>query len=246
MTDNFKKLLLNECDKLGIILDEEKMKRLFLYYEMVTEKNKVMNLTAVTDESDFVIKHIVDSLAIVKAGDKVLSFMNKPGVRVIDVGTGAGIPGIILKIAYPEINIVLFDSLKKRLKFLDEVIERLGLENAATLHGRAEDIGKSKEYRESFDIVLSRAVANMSTLSEYCLPLTRQGGFFIPYKSGEIEEELNKSTNAIKKLGGKVTSLEKYLLPDTDISRSLVIVEKTGRTPAFYPRRAGIPSKEPL
>lgn len=246
MTDNFRKTVTGEANAFGIELSEDKLSKLYSYYRMVVEKNKVMNLTAITDEQEFAIKHIADSMAIVKAGEEITSLLSDKGARLIDVGTGAGMPGIIIKIIFPDINMVLFDSLKKRLNFLDEVTAELGLKGISTLHGRAEDIGRDPKFRESFDIAVSRAVANLSTLSEYCLPLLKKGGVFLPYKSGDVEEELGDSEKAVRVLGGKFKKLIKYNIPDTDMGRSLIIIEKTGSTPTKYPRKAGIPSKEPL
>ena len=165
---------------------------------------------------------------------------------LIDVGTGAGFPGIPIKIAFPHIEIVLLDSLNKRLKFLDDVIRELDLEEIRTLHGRAEDYAKKAEYREKFDLCVSRAVANLSTLSEYCLPFVKKGGSFVSYKSGEADEEIRSSENAVNILGGKIEKIEKFMLPDTDIGRALVQIDKVKNTPGRYPRKAGVPAKEPL
>ena len=246
MTDNFKNNIVKESKELGFSLSEDQINKLYVYYSMVVEKNKVMNLTAITDENDFLVKHIIDSMAVIKAGDKIKNILFDPKKRIIDVGTGAGMPGIIIKICFPDSNIVLFDSLKKRLNFLDEVISELSLKNIYTLHGRAEDIGRDNKYRQSFDLVVSRAVANMSTLSEYCIPLLKKSGIFLPYKSGDIDTELKESEKAIKILGGTCREVIKYNLPETDMKRSLLIIEKSVNTPKAYPRRAGIPAKEPL
>ena len=162
------------------------------------------------------------------------------------MGTGAGFPGIPLKIAYPHLRVVLLDSLNKRVKFLSTVIETLGLTNIQAVHGRAEDAARQKDYREQFDAAVSRAVANMASLSEYCLPFIKVGGVFVPYKSGNIEEELKDAGKAVKTLGGTIRRVEKFQLPDTDIERSLVLIEKTERTDKRYPRKAGLPSKEPI
>lgn len=246
MTDNFKIKLQMESEKLGLSLSDDQIDKLFIYYSMIVEKNKVMNLTAITEEDDFILKHIVDSLALVKAGDRIRNILSDSEKRIIDVGTGAGMPGIIIKICFPNSNIVLSDSLKKRLNFLDDVISELSLKNICTLHGRAEDIGRNKDYREYFDLAVSRAVANMSTLSEYCLPLIKISGIFLPYKSGDIEKELGESENAIRILGGSCKEVIRYNLPETNMRRTLILIEKRKNTPKAYPRRAGIPSKEPL
>ena len=208
MTDNFKNNIVKESKELGFSLSEDQINKLYVYYSMVVEKNKVMNLTAITDENDFLVKHIIDSMAVIKAGDKIKNILYDSKKRIIDVGTGAGMPGIIIKICFPDSNIVLFDSLKKRLNFLDEVISELSLKNIYTLHGRAEDIGRDNKYRESFDLVVSRAVANMSTLSEYLIPFVKVGGKVLAMKGDKAEEELEEAKKAIKLLGGKVENID--------------------------------------
>lgn len=235
-TETFEKGL----EQLRIFLNEKQIQQFIEYYEILVEWNKVMNLTAITDYEEVIAKHFLDSLALVKVCD--LSGKKK----VIDIGTGAGFPGIPLKIAFPELEIVLLDSLNKRIKFLNEVIEKLGLKNIRTIHGRAEDFAKHKEYRESFDLCVSRAVANLSTLSEYCLPYVKIEGNFIPYKSGKIDEEISQGEKAIKILGGKISQIDKFQLVDTDMERSFVVIKKEKNSPKKYPRKAGMPSKEPL
>lgn len=235
-TDRFLKSL----EKLNIHLNEKQMYQFMKYYEMLIETNKVMNLTAITDFDEVIDKHFVDSLALIQAID-----LNKE-LKVIDVGTGAGFPGIPLKIAFPELDILLLDSLNKRIHFLDQVISELGLENIQTIHGRAEDFGKNPLYREKFDLCVSRAVANLSTLSEYCVPFVQVDGYFISYKSGKVQEELDASRHAVDILGGKVEKCLNYALADTDMERSLVVIHKLKPTKKAYPRKAGKPSKEPL
>ena len=235
-TDRFLKSL----EKLNIHLNEKQVYQFMKYYEMLIETNKVMNLTAITDFDEVIDKHFVDSLALIQAID-----LNKE-LKVIDVGTGAGFPGIPLKIAFPELDILLLDSLNKRIHFLDQVISELGLENIQTIHGRAEDFGKNPLYREKFDLCVSRAVANLSTLSEYCVPFVKVDGYFISYKSGKVQEELDASRHAVDILGGKVEKCLNYALADTDMERSLVVIHKLKPTKKAYPRKAGKPSKEPL
>ena len=231
-------------DQLKIQLTQEQKEQFIKYYEYLIEKNKVMNLTAITDYEEVLLKHFLDSLSLVKVQDFIPEKLS--GKTVIDIGTGAGFPGIPLKIAFPELGIVLLDSLNKRINFLDEVIEMLQLRKIEAVHGRAEDYARQKEFRENFDFCVSRAVANLSTLSEYCLPFVKQGGYFISYKSGKIEEELSNAENAVKVLGGNVKEVVKFSLMVTDMDRSFVVVEKKKTTPKRYPRKAGLPSKEPI
>ena len=234
------KIFEEKLEHLGIILNEKQMQQFYDYYEILVEWNKVMNLTGITEYEEVNEKHFVDSLSIVKAVD--ISNIQS----VIDIGTGAGFPGIPLKIAFPHLNIVLLDSLNKRIKFLNAVIDKLGLEKIETIHGRAEDYAKQDEYREKFDLCVSRAVANLSTLSEYCIPYVHCGGLFVPYKSGDIDEEVENSKKAIHVLGGKLQGVIKFQLPKTEIGRSFVKIEKVQNTNKRYPRKAGLPAKEPL
>lgn len=226
--------------ELDIDLSEMQKKQFDRYYEILVEWNKVMNLTGITEYEEVWQKHFLDSLSLVKAmnmGDEM---------SVIDVGTGAGFPGIPLKIAFPHLKVTLLDSLNKRIRFLDVVISELGLEHISTIHGRAEDYAKQKEYREQYDVCVSRAVANLSTLVEYCLPYVKKGGYFISYKSGEIEEELKNAKAAVTLLGGKIDETMKFNLPASDIGRSLIKIKKQKETPRKFPRKAGLPTKEPL
>lgn len=232
--------LKKKSEMLDIALSEKQLQQFLSYYEMLIEKNKVMNLTAITEKEEVIDKHFIDSISFNKAMD-----VTRP-LKILDLGTGAGFPGIPLKIAYPNLEITLLDSLNKRIKFLDEVIEALGLEGISTIHGRAEDYAKQASYREQFDICVSRAVANLATLSEYCLPYVKEGGCFISYKSGSVEEELEQSKKAIFELGGKVKEVIAFTLPETDIERTFVVIEKVRKTPKKYPRKAGLPSKEPI
>ncbi len=235
-TDQFVK----DLTALGVTLSEKQVEQFIQYYEMLVEWNQVMNLTAITEYDEVMKKHFVDSVSLIKAYD-----VTQP-TTVIDVGTGAGFPGLALKIAYPNLQVTLLDSLNKRINFLNAVIEKLGLTGVETVHGRAEDFAKPDKLREKFDLCVSRAVANLSTLSEYCLPFVKPGGLFISYKSEKISEEMAAAKSAIFLLGGKVENQVEFTLPDSDIYRNLFIIKKEKATPKKYPRKAGLPSKEPL
>lgn len=225
---------------IGVTLTEEQIHQFLRYYELLVEWNGFMNLTAITDYDEVMKKHFVDSLSLIKTFDVTKK------VKVIDVGTGAGFPGLALKIAYPNLQVTLLDSLNKRINFLNEVITQLGLTGVETIHGRAEDFAKPDKLRGKFDLCVSRAVANMSTLSEYCLPFVKVGGEFISYKSEKISEELETATKAISILGGKFDRSTEFNLPDSDIYRNLVVIKKVKESPKKYPRKAGLPSKEPI
>lgn len=228
------------CKELGITLDENQKKQFTDFYEYLVEKNKVMNLTGITEFQEVLIKHFLDSLACVKAVD--MSRIK----RIMDIGTGAGFPGVPLKIAFPHLEACLLDSLKKRVNFLEETFQMLKLENITAIHGRAEEYAKNKQYRETYDLCVSRAVSNLATLSEYCLPYVKTGGYFISYKSGTVQEEVEQAQKAVKILGGKIQDIVYFQLPDSEIQRSLVVIEKIKATPGRYPRKAGTPLKEPL
>ena len=230
-------------EQLSITLSGEQKQQFLTYYEYLVEKNKVMNLTAITEYEEVITKHFLDSLAVVKTS--CFKPEKLAGKRLIDIGTGAGFPGIPLKIAFPELEILLLDSLNKRINFLNEVTEMLGLTKINTVHGRAEDYAKQKGYRERFDFCVSRAVANLSTLSEYCIPFVKQGGCFISYKSGSVDQELIQAEKAVKILGGQREEVVRFSLADTDMDRSFVVIRKAKPTPKKYPRKAGLPSKEP-
>lgn len=228
------------CKELGITLDENQKKQFTDFYEYLVEKNKVMNLTGITEFQEVLIKHFLDSLACVKAVD--MSRIK----RIMDIGTGAGFPGVPLKIAFPHLEACLLDSLKKRVNFLEETFQMLKLENITAIHGRAEEYAKNKQYRETYDLCVSRAVSNLATLSEYCLPYVKTGGYFISYKSGTVQEEVEQAQKAVKILGGKIQDVVYFQLLDSEIQRSLVVIEKIKATPGRYPRKAGTPLKEPL
>ena len=233
-------LFYNGLEKLNINLSEEQIEQFIMYYDILIETNKVMNLTAITETKEVIEKHFIDSLSIVKSIDLTKQ------IKVIDIGTGAGFPGIPLKICYPQLEVTLLDSLNKRVKFLNDVISLLKIEKIETIHGRSEELGQNVKYRETFDICVSRAVANLSTLSEYCIPFVKIGGKFISYKSGNCKDEVQKAKRAVDKLGGKLDGIVEFYINNTDISRSLVEISKIKSTPKKYPRKAGLPSKEPM
>ena len=235
-TTQFKK----DLKQLNVTLSDFQVEQFMVYYEMLAEWNQVMNLTAITEYNAVLKKHFIDSLSLCKAYD------TSKNISCIDVGTGAGFPGLALKIAYPNMKVTLLDSLQKRIQFLDAVIQKLELSGIETIHGRAEDYAKPGMLREKFDLSVSRAVANLSTLSEYCLPFVKKGGYFISYKSEKIAEEMEEAVNAISILGGEVKGQIEFMLPDSDIYRHLFVIIKKKDTPKKYPRKAGLPSKEPL
>lgn len=230
------------ADQLGIKLSEYQLEQFYQYYELLIEWNKVMNLTAITELEDVIAKHFIDSLSLIR----VVKELPDMEASVIDVGTGAGFPGIPLKIAFPNLKITLLDSLNKRIKFLNQVTESLGLTDIEAIHGRAEDYGRDIKYREQFDFCVSRAVANVATLSEYCLPFVKVGGRFIPYKLGKIDEELEAGKKAIGILSGEVESIERFQLIEAEADRALVVIKKTAKIGKRFPRKAGLPSKEPI
>lgn len=238
------KRLIGKAAELGIELSSRQINQFEVYYEMLIETNKVMNLTAITELDEVITKHFLDSLALAKVYPDICNSDNS--LKVLDLGTGAGFPGIPLKIAFPYLQVTLMDSLNKRVKFLQSVIDKLELCDINGVHGRAEEAARNAAYRESFDLCVSRAVANLSTLSEYCLPFVKNGGKFISYKSADIEEELDSAKKAINVLGGKLTTVKKLTLPDSDIERSFVLIDKVRNTPKAYPRKAGTASKEPI
>lgn len=237
---NREELLKASAASIGIELTEKQTAQFIKYYEILVEWNSFMNLTGITEYEEVIQKHFVDSLALCKA----IGLHNIS--NVIDIGTGAGFPGIPLKIAFPHLKITLLDSLQKRIKFLNEVVTQLGLEEVETIHGRAEDFAKPSMKRESYDLCVSRAVANLASLSEYCLPYVKLDGYFIPYKSGKVDEELETSKKAVFLLGGKIEEEVKFMLPDSDISRSLIKIKKVSATPKKYPRKSGLATKEPI
>jgi 16S rRNA (guanine527-N7)-methyltransferase len=226
--------------KQGIVLSEEQLQQFEMYYELLVEWNEKMNLTGITEKPQVYEKHFYDSItpAFYYDFSKVES--------VIDVGSGAGFPGIPLKICFPSLKLTILDSLNKRLLFLQEVTKQLDLQNVSFVHSRAEDAGRDKNYREQFDLATARAVARMNVLSEFCLPFVKPGGAFLVMKGANIEEELNEGKKAIKTLGGKTEKVETLFLPKEQAERNIVIIRKQQKTPVTYPRKAGTPAKKPI
>ena len=236
--DDFKELMCSYGKQIDIEFNDKQLNQFYDYMNLLLDWNEKINLTAITEPEEVVLKHFIDSLTINKYIEN-----NK---TIADVGTGAGFPGIPLKIYRPDLNVVLVDSLNKRINFLNEVICKLDLKMISAIHSRIEDFGKDKKHRENYDYVTARAVANLATLSEYLIPISKVGGKCICMKGDEIEEELDNSKAAINILGGKIDKVDYFELPNSNISRNVIIIEKIKNTPNKYPRKAGMPSKEPL
>jgi len=237
---NYYDLMNAACENIGLSFDEDKYNKFMQYKDMIQEWNQKINLTAITEDSEIIKKHFIDSI-------KIFKYENlKNAKRIIDVGTGGGFPGIPMKIMFPDMEVVLLDSLNKRINFLNEVIGKLGLEKATTIHGRAEDFAREPIYRESFDVVVSRAVANLTTLSELCIPYVKVGGSFVAMKGPAIDEEIKEAQKAIGILGGKISSLIEVEIEESDLNHNLVIINKGRNTPKDYPRKPGMASKKPI
>lgn len=235
---NFKEVLKNNASKVDVILNDEMLDKFFKYKNLIIEWNEKINLTAITEDLDFIIKHFIDSLTINKYIEE--------GKNVIDIGTGAGFPGIPLKILNEDNKIVLFDSLNKRLKVLDDIIQKLELQNVETLHGRAEETFKNKKYRENYDIAVSRAVASLNVLVELMLPAVKVGGKCICMKGNNADIEIEEAKKAIKELGGEIEKVEKIVLPELNLERNIIVIKKVKQTPNKYPRKPGTPQKLPI
>lgn len=224
----------------NIVYSDLQIQQFDKYYELLTEWNKVMNLTTITDFEDVLVKHFIDSVAVCKYID-----FNQYS-NLIDVGTGAGFPGLPIKIMFPHLKVTLMDSLNKRINFLNEVITACGLQDITAIHGRAEDFAHDKSYREQYDICVSRAVANLAVLNEYCMPFVKICGKFIPFKSEHVDEELNNAMKSIKVLGGKFVDKINFDLYGTEAKRTILIIDKVKSTISIYPRKAGVPAKSPI
>ncbi len=247
MADNKEEYLVSLLEKLNISLEKRQVCQFLKYYDLLVDWNQKINLTSITEFKEVCIKHFSDSLSLINNFSSFLDmeeYFN--GKTLIDVGTGAGFPGICLKILLPNLNITLMDSLDKRIKFLNEVISSLDLKGISTVHGRVEDFARLSDYRECFDFATARAVASLPVLSEYCLPFVKLGGSFIAYKSEKADEEINISKHALEVLGGKVVSKVSFSLPDSDLQRTILRIKKDKVTPNQYPRKAGTPAKKPL
>lgn len=233
-------ILNNACISEGLLFDEDKYNKLIKYKDLLKEWNEKINLTAIVDDENIIKKHFIDSLKIFRFSEL------KTAKKIIDVGTGAGFPGIPMKIIIPEIEVVLLDSLNKRVVFLNEVIASLGLNGIKAIHGRAEDFAREPKYREKFDAAVSRAVANMSVLSELCIPYVKKNGYFIALKGPAVEEEIIEGSKAINVLGGLLQETIKVTVDGTDLNHNLVVVKKVKETTNAYPRKAGIAAKKPI
>lgn len=236
----FFELLNKACANEGLEFDEDKYNKLMQYKDLVIEWNEKINLTAITEEEEFIKKHFIDSIKVFRSSEL------KDSKKIIDIGTGAGFPGIPIKIINPDIEVVLLDSLNKRVNFLNEVINKLQLKGVTAIHGRAEDFAREKKYREAFDAVVSRAVANMAVLSELCIPYVKLNGHFIALKGPAVDEEIQEGLKAVTTLGGIVEKVIEVEVEDTDLNHNLVIVKKIKETPKVYPRKAGTASKKPI
>lgn len=232
--------LVKGIDELDISLDEKQLKDFTVYKELLKEWNQKINITSITEDVEIDIKHFLDSLT------PACTDLFEGNKKIIDIGTGGGFPGLPLKIYNDQLELTLLDSLNKRIIFLDEVIKQLKLKNIRAVHGRAEELGRTKEYRERYDICISRAVASLDTLAEYCIPFVKVGGYFISMKGPDVEEELELSKKAIKTLGGEVMNIEYFTLPESDIRHSLIIIKKVNQTANKYPRAGGKPKSKPL
>ncbi len=241
MTNNLFEQFTKDLEQWNLKASDHQLEQFALYYDMMIQTNEVMNLTAITEFTEVLKKHFLDSLSLSRETN-----LAEKDYSIIDIGTGAGFPGIPLKIMFPNLKITLLDSLNKRVGFLTRVIEELEMEDIEAVHGRAEDFAKMKSYREQYDFAVSRAVANLSSLSELCLPFVKVGGFFVPYKSEKSGEEIPAAENALKILGGQITKVDSFELPGSDLHRDLIYISKVNSTPGKYPRKAGTPTKEPL
>lgn len=238
LKEEFAKKMKEISNEIGILLEEKQINQFYTYMELLLEWNEKINLTAITKPEEIILKHFIDSMTIAKYIDK--------NVTLIDVGTGAGFPGIPLKIIREDVEITLLDSLNKRINFLNEVIKQLGLTKIQTIHARVEELGKNKKYREKFDYATSRAVANLSTLAEYLMPLVKLKGACISMKGSNVEEEIQASKKSILVLGGEIEKIEKFQLPKSDIDRNIIVIHKIKPTPQKYPRKPGTPAKDPI
>ncbi|TCO78052.1 16S rRNA (guanine(527)-N(7))-methyltransferase RsmG [Marinisporobacter balticus] len=233
-------ILKEGSEKLGLSLKDVQIDQFLKYKDLLVKWNEKINLTAITEDKEVMIKHFLDSISCM-----ILPYIND-NHKVIDVGTGAGFPGIPINIYYPKVHLTLLDSLNKRINFLKDVCSNIGLENVSFEHGRAEDVGKDKNFRENYDVAVARAVAPLNTLCEYCLPFVKLGGYFICQKGPNVDVEMEDAKKAIDLLGGRFIEKKDVKLPFCDITHNIIVIKKIKKTPTKYPRKAGTPTKEPL
>lgn len=239
LSDNNKEVLIEGAKEYGVFLSDEQIDKFSLYARLLVEWNEKINLTAIKDPEGIVIKHFLDSLSITE-------LIPEETKTLLDVGTGAGFPGIPMKLIRENLKVTLLDSLEKRVKFLNETCKSLMLKDILPIHGRAEDFGADKKFRERFDLVTARAVAKLPVLLEYCLPFVRTKGLFIAMKGPDAKEELKESQNALDILGGEIGDVKSFTLPHSNIERYIILIRKCRHTPTKYPRKSGSPTKNPI
>ena len=238
-----KEYLIHSFQTFGIPVTDVQADCFITYAHLLQEWNNRINLTTITEFDEIVWKHFIDSISFLQCGNVSRETLAQ---NCIDIGTGAGFPGIPIKIMFPSCKMTLVDTLQKRISFLEKVIDECGLKQCKTIHARAEDLAKDRHFRENYQLSVSRAVANLSTLSEYCLPFVKRGGIFLSYKGGNCREEIKESKKSIAVFGGEITDINEIIIRGSDLNRTLIVIKKIRPTPKKYPRKAGIPQKNPI